>query len=263
MPTVTFKSKLSSGTTLLGTFQQIPAADVTEIIGRAGIDFVIIDTEHGMFGVDAVVNLVRGCDAAGIASVIRVPNFSPERITQALDFGASSVMVPMIQDRESAEIAVSGAKYHPLGSRGICPFVRGASYYALDNPDYYKEANAETAIILQIEGTEGIANLDEILAVPNIDAIFIGPFDLSQSLGIPGQVTDARVIDALEDIIKRAAQKGIAVGNFAVTLEQAENYIQHGIRFLSYSTDTAMLTTAYLDLRKSIKTDLSQPADVG
>ena len=255
MPTVTFKSKLSSGTTLLGTFQQIPAADVTEIIGRAGIDFVIIDTEHGMFGVDAAIHLVRGCDAAGIASVIRVPNLSPERITQALDFGASAVMVPMIQNRESAEIAVAGANYHPEGSRGICPFVRGASYYALDNPDYYKQANAQTAVILQIEGTEGIANLDEILAVPNVDAIFIGPFDLSQSLGIPGQVTDVRVINALKDIIKRAEQKGIAVGNFAVTLQQADNYIQHGIRFLAYSTDTAMLTTAYLDLRKSIKTN--------
>jgi 4-hydroxy-2-oxoheptanedioate aldolase len=132
--------------------------------------------------------------------------------------------------------------------------VRGASYYALDNPDYYKQANAETAVILQIEGTEGIANLDEILEVPDVDAIFIGPFDLSQSLGIPGQVTDVRVIDALKDIIKRAEQKGIAVGNFAVTPEQADNYIQHGIRFLAYSTDTAMLTTVYLDLRKSIKT---------
>ena len=127
MPTVTFKSKLSSGTTLLGTFQQIPAADVTEIIGRAGIDFVIIDTEHGMFGVDAAIHLVRGCDAAGIASVIRVPNLSPERITQALDFGASAVMVPTIQNRESAEIAVADANYHPEGSRGICSFVRSAS----------------------------------------------------------------------------------------------------------------------------------------
>lgn len=253
MPRETFKSKLDSGKTLLGTFQQIPAGDVTEIIGFAGIDFVIIDTEHGMFGVDSAIHLVRACDAVGIASLIRVPHLTPSLITQALDFGASGVMVPMIQNRSSAELAVSAAKYHPDGTRGVCPFMRAASYYALDNPDYYKSANAGTAIVLQIEGREGIANLDEILEVPDVDGIFIGPFDLSQSLGIPGQVTDIRVINALKDIIKRASGKGIAVGNFAVTLEQANYYIQQGVRFLAYSTDTAMLTEAFRNMRKSIQ----------
>ena len=252
MPIGTFKSKLALGSALLGTFQQIPAADVTEIVGLAGLDFVIVDTEHGMFGVDSMMPLVRACDAVDLASVIRVPCNSPDRITQALDFGASAVMVPMIQDQEAARQAVSAAKYHPQGTRGVCPFARSASYHALDAPDYYNRSNAETAVLLQIEGTEGIANLDQILDVAHVDGIFIGPFDLSQSLGIPGQVTDARVLDTLQDIIERAGHKNIVVGNFAVTREQAQDYIQRGIRFLAFGTDAGIVTEAFRDVRKSI-----------
>jgi len=249
MSSVTFKSKLESGSTLLGTFQQIPAADVTEIIGRAGLDFVIVDTEHGMFGVDSMMPLVRTCDAVALASMIRVPCNQADRITQALDFGASAVMVPMIQNQEAARQAVSAAKYHPQGSRGVCPFARSAGYHALDDPDYYDRSNAQTAVVLQIEGTEGLANLDRILEVAHIDGIFIGPFDLSQSLGIPGQVTDARVLDALQDIIERAGAKGIAVGNFAVTLEQAHNYIARGVRFVAFGTDAGIVTEAFRKVR--------------
>jgi 4-hydroxy-2-oxoheptanedioate aldolase len=250
----TFKTKLRSSSSLLGTFLQIPAAEVAEIVGRAGFDCAIIDTEHGMMGMEGALLLVRACDGVGMTTVLRVPGVDHHRITQALDFGASAVMVPNIQSRKEAEIAVSAAKYHPHGNRGVCPFARGAFYDSAGDPDYYRRANAETAVVLQIEGTEGISKLDEILSVPHIDCIFIGPFDLAQSLGIPSQVTNPLVEGAMREIVKRAAQKGIAVGSFSVTPEQTQRDIGIGIQFLVYGTDTMIIARQFRAIREAVVT---------
>ena len=179
----TFKMLLSSGKPFLGIFLQIPAPDVAEIIGRAGFDCGIIDMEHGMLGADGAIPLVRACDVVGMATLIRVPNVEHHKITQDLDFGASAVMVPNVRDRQDAALAVAAAKYYPEGNRGVCPFARGAGYDGAGDPEYYRRANVETAVVLQIEGAEGITNLDAILEVPQVDCIFVGPFDLAQSLG--------------------------------------------------------------------------------
>jgi len=248
----TFKSKLQSGRPFLSTFLQIPAPDVGEIVGRAGFDCGIIDTEHGMMGTEEALRLVRACDIVGLATVLRVPSLDHHRITQALDFGASAVMIPNVTNQQEAELAVAAAKYHPDGNRGVCPFARGAGYDGANDPEYYRRSNAETAVVIQIEGTDGIANLDRILTVPNIDCIFVGPFDLAQSLGIPGQVTHSRVVDALKDIVKRSREKGIAVGSFSVSYEQVQRDISVGIRFLAYATDTVILSRHLHELRTTI-----------
>ncbi len=247
-----FKAKLRAGSPLLGTFLQIPAADVAEIVGKAGFDCGIIDCEHGMMGTDGALLLLRAAEGAGLTTILRVPGVDPHRITQALDFGASAVMIPNIQSRQKAEKAVAAAKYHPGGNRGVCPFARGANYDSANDAEYYLRSNAETAVIVQIEGKEGIANLHEILSVPSIDCIFIGPFDLAQSLGIPGQVTSPQVVEAMRDIVKRAEQKGIAVGSFSVTPEQAQRDIDIGIQFLAYGTDTMIIARQFRAIRHAI-----------
>lgn len=249
----TFRDKIKSGKTLLGTFLQIPAAEMAEIVGVAGFDCAIIDTEHGMMGSGSSIQLIRGCSAANIVSICRVPSLDHHRIGHVLDFGASAVMVPNIKNKHDAEIAVDAAKYHPYGNRGICPFMRAANYNAADSDeDYYERSNRETSLMLQIEATEGIDNLDDILTVPNIDCIFIGPFDLSQSLGIPGKVTDDRVLKAMQKIVQKADAKGVIVGNFSTTIEQAHYYIELGVRFIAYGTDTLIPLRAYRDLKKAI-----------
>lgn len=249
----TFKSKLESGRTLLGTFLHIPAAEMAEIAGYAGLDCGIVDMEHGMLGIDSAIQMVRGCDAADMAAVCRVPRIDFHRIGHALDIGASAVMVPDIRSRQDAEQVMLAAKYHPAGRRGVCVFTRGARYNSLDEgPDYYRRANGETSVILQIEGQEGIAGLDNILTVPDIACIFIGPFDLAQSLGIPGEVTHRRVFDAISDIVQRAGKKGVAVANFAVTLEQARQYARLGVRFVAYGLDTLIAEQAFRKLREQI-----------
>lgn len=247
-----FRSLLESGRTILGTFLQIPAMDIAEIVGISGFDCAIADVEHGMFGIDAGLAIVRACDAVGMASIYRVSTVDSHRITQALDFGASAVMVPNVRTAALAETAVRSAKYHPLGDRGVCPFTRGAAYNSVGDPDYYTRANRETSVILQIEAEQGISNLDQILEVPNIDCIFIGPFDLSHSLGIPGKVTDPRVLEAIRDITRRAGEKGVAVGNFPVTIEQAHLYMEMGVRFLAYGADTLIISRTFKQLRDEI-----------
>ena len=253
MPRPTFKQQLHSGRKLLGTFLQLPAADTGEIVASSGLDCAIVDCEHGMFGVDAAIGVIRGCDAAGVATMYRVPRLAAQAIGHALDIGASAVMVPNVANAADAHRVVAAAKFHPLGMRGICPFTRAAAYNAVDlDPDFYRHANERTAIVLQIEGADGLANLESILAVPHIDCVFIGPFDLSQSLGCPGQVSHPLVLEHISRIARLAAASGVAVGNFAVTPEQARQYLEAGARFLAYGTDTLMLHRAYHGLRQTL-----------
>ncbi len=250
----TFKDLLATNRPFLGTFLEIPAPEMTEIVGGAGFDCGIVDAEHGMFGTEVSLELLRGCDASGLASLYRVPCLDHHRIGQALDFGASGVMIPNIQTQADAQAAVRAAKYYPHGDRGVNPFTRGAKYNSADeHPDYYQKANHETAVVLQIEGTEGINNLDAILEVPGIDCIFIGPFDLSQSLGIPGQVNDPRVQDAIRDIVQKAKRKNIAVGSFTPSMEQAQSFCRMGIRFVAYATDTLIAQRACRDLCRTFR----------
>lgn len=258
MSKITFKNKLASGSAIIGTFLQIPAAEIPEIFGFENFDFGIVDAEHGTLGVNTSIELLRACDAAGLASIYRVPGVDHHKIGQVLDIGASAVMVPNIQSKEGAEHAVRAAKYYPQGNRGVCPFTRAAAYNGIDqDTDYYNRSNRETAVILQIEGTEGIDSLDKILEVAGIDGIFIGPFDLSQSLGIPGQINHSNVLKAIEDIVKRAGGKHIAVGIFAVSVEQVERYVKTGVRFIAYGTDTLIVQRACRDLYKVLKHAIS------
>jgi 2-keto-3-deoxy-L-rhamnonate aldolase RhmA len=160
VPKVTFKSKLKAGTPVIGTFLQIPSVEITEMFGIAKFDFGIVDTEHGTLGVNSSIDLLRACDATGLASVFRVPGVDHHKIGHALDIGATAVMVPNVQSKEDAQRAVDAAKYYPQGSRGVCPFTRSAAFNGIDNdPDYYVRSNQETAVILQIEGTGGVNSL--------------------------------------------------------------------------------------------------------
>ena len=249
----TFKDLLASGRQILATFLQIPAPEMAEIVGCAGFDAGIVDGEHGMLTLDAARQIFRACDAVGLVPVFRVPRLDHQGIGHALDMGASAIMVPNITSRDQAEQAVRAAKFHPRGDRGICPFTRAARYDAADSdPDFYGRSNRETAVILQVEGLEGLENLESILEVPDVACIFVGPFDLSQSLGIPGQVTDERVLSAIRRIVNLADRKGVAVGNFAIDHGQAQRCLDMGVRLMAFASDTLIVTRAFKQLRKDL-----------
>jgi 4-hydroxy-2-oxoheptanedioate aldolase len=237
------KSIWRQGRPTYGPFVQLNAPGICEILGHAGFDFCIIDMEHGVIDVDMAENMVRASNAAGISPIIRVAFNRPELIGQALDRGASGVHVPHVATLEEAENAVFASKFFPLGGRGVCPFSRSGRYSA-DKTIYYEKANTETVVILAIEGTEGISNLDRIMQVKGVDVVFVGPYDLSQSLGVPGQVTHQKVIDKVRGICDLSKKAGKAVGVFVETPEAARDWVKQGVLYCCLDVDAAIFLKA-------------------
>ena len=234
------KQKLKSMNHLIGTFVQIPSPAVVEIAGYAGFDFVIIDLEHGPFGIETAADMVRAATVSNTTPIIRVSKNDPFLIGQALDIGAEGIMIPQITNAETAINATKAMKYGPEGIRGTCPSVRAAKYRGTDTA-YFKKANEDVVTILLLEGKEAIDNINEIVAVPNIDVIMMGVWDLSSSLGIPGQVDSPLVLEKIEIIIKVAKAKNIDLGFLWMKPSEARKWASLGIKFLPTVDSTLIL----------------------
>jgi len=228
-----------SGRSFIGTGLMIPSAEMVEIAGYAKFDFLVIDEEHAQFYSEKSIELIRAAEAADIIPIIRVAEVNEVYIKKALDAGASGIVVPNISDREAAEKAVFFARFAPLGGRGACPCVR-ANRFGLGDNSYYEQANRDVSVIALIEGAKGMENFDEIIEVDGIDAIYIGPVDLSVSMGLAGDVYNPRVIAAMEKMFAKARAKGHIVGTYCVDIADAKKWIARGADFIDFSTDTVM-----------------------
>lgn len=238
------KDALTSGGTVVGPFLKLADPAVVEIAGLAGFDFAIIDLEHGPASIETAQNLVRAALLRGVAPLVRVSANRPDDILRALDIGAQGVHVPHIDSAEAARAAARAARYHPSGDRGVCRFVRAAGYSAEDRFSYFARANAETLVVLHVEGERGLAAIDDILQVPGVDVVFLGPYDLSQSLGVPGEVSHPRVVEKMRAAVARARAVGAAVGTFADDVETARRWIAEGVQYVAYSVDVGILYEA-------------------
>lgn len=237
-----FKKKLAEKCTV-GLFSKTCDSSIVETFGKGGFDFCILDMEHGPVSYETLPDLIRACECSGILPIVRVAYNSEEYISKALDLGACGVQIPQINSRFSAEKAIEYSRFHPLGHRGVCRYVRAAGYSSQNRYDYFCDAN-QALIILQIEGIEGIKNIDEILSVPGIDILFLGPYDLSQSIGFPGDVHHEKVIAHMKSIIKKAADTGIAVGTFVDTPEEGRYWKSLGVKYIANSVDVGILYSA-------------------
>ena len=242
------KEVLKEGKNVFGPFMKFTDPAAVEIMGFAGFDFVIIDAEHGPISMQSAQNMIRSAETVNITPIIRVANNDESLILRALDIGAQGVEIPQINCKSDALRAVKSVKYSPQGERGVCRYVRASNYSSMDKFKYFKSANEETMIIAHIEGVEGINNLDEILSVPGIDVIFIGPYDLSQSLGIPGQVNNSLVVEKMKEVVLKCKQNKIAVGTFADDIETAKSWVSLGVQYMSFSVDVGIL----YDISKTI-----------
>jgi len=238
-----FKAALDSDKGAFGPFMLTGDPAFVEAAGYAGYDFVLLDMEHGPSSFHAMQNLIRAANVAGVCPVVRVPRGTDIYIDRALDIGAGAVMIPQIDTAEQAREAVGAAKYSPMGCRGLSRFVRASGYGAVPGPEFYPKAN-ETCVIIQAEGQKAIDNLDEILDVPGIDVLFIGPYDLSSSMGLIGQIDHPKVIEAIQTIIAKADAKGVKVGCFADNVEGSRKWRELGVKFLGYSTDANLFRAA-------------------
>ena len=238
------KEALKEGKNIFGPFMKFTDPAAVEIMGLAGFDFVIIDAEHGPISIQSAQNMIRAAETANITPIIRVANNDEALILRALDIGAQGIEIPQINSKSQAIKAVRSVKYAPQGERGVCRYVRAANYSSMDKFEYFKSANNETMIIAHIEGVEGINNLDEILSVPGIDVIFIGPYDLSQSLGVPGQVNNSLVVEKMKEVVSKCKQNKVAVGTFADDVETAKFWVSLGVQYMSFSVDVGILYEA-------------------
>lgn len=215
--------ELKSANFTLGTWSQSSSPEMLEIIGYSNFDFTIIDTEHGYFGLETAENLVRAAEAARIMPIVRVPVNEPHLIMKALDIGAQGVIVPQITSREGAQKAISAARYQPVGTRGACPCVRAGQHYVREWDRFARKSNEEAAVILLVEGQEGMANIREIVTTEGLDAVMIGPFDLSVSLGVGGQLDHEKVTRFFLEVIQLCKEAGVEliVPNFDLDQEKA------------------------------------------
>jgi 4-hydroxy-2-oxoheptanedioate aldolase len=227
------KAKLARGELVVGSFVFIPSATLTEIIGLIGFDFVIVDLEHGPVGYEGAEAMVRAAELSGSTPLVRVPHNSRHLILRALDTGAAGVHVPDVSDVEAARSAVASVKYGPKGHRGLAN-VRAARYGLHGSlADYAQVANDQTMVIVHIEEVSAIQNLDRLLVQEGIDVYYVGPVDLSNSLGIPGQTKDSRVKNLVDEAIQRIAGAGKIAGCIASELAEAEHYVSLGARYIA------------------------------
>ena len=245
-----FKEKLK-GDGAIGVFSKTSDPAFIEAMGYAGMDYVIIDLEHGPNSVQSVQNLIRGAQVAGLMPIVRVKESCASVQSEVLDIGAGGIQVPQITTKAEAEAVIKRTKFSPVGERGVCRFVRAANYSAKGRFEYFKDAN-EAVTILQIEGQEGIDNIEDILSVEGIDVLFIGPYDLSQSLGVAGQIEHPLVEQKMLEIVELCAKKGITVGTFVDTVANAQKWKKLGVKYISYSVDVGIFCDAVSQIVKSV-----------
>ena len=232
------KQRLNGGELILGTQLPAPSASVTAATCQADIDFLWIDTEHAPYATEALEVLPVLARQHGVAPLIRVAWNDPALIKKAYDVGAVAVMVPQINSAEEAARAVDYAFYPPKGSRGVAP--NWPLLAGKDRSSVIKTVNEDTVLILQIESQQAYDNLDEIARVPGIDVLFVGPMDLSASLGVITETQDPAVQKIMEDVPRRLAGTGIATGTTLADIDEVRQKIEWGYRLMNVSNPVAL-----------------------
>jgi 4-hydroxy-2-oxoheptanedioate aldolase len=205
---------------------------VTEMLGNTGMGFVVFDQEHGPLSAETTQQCCMGAQCSGLKSIVRVRDNSAQEIQRALDIGADGVQIPQVETEAGAKEAVEAARFSPIGDRGLSQYVRAGDYMGTD--EYTVKQNEEVIIILQVEGQRGLNNLEEILSVDGYDALFLGPYDISSSLGLPGEVRHEDVEELMSQATNQANAENIAVGTFADTAEMATHWLETGVDFIEY-----------------------------
>ncbi len=240
--TASMKSRMISGEAVFGTWCMLPTAGVVDVIARTGIDFVVIDLEHGSISLETAEEMVRAAQLHGCQPIIRVGDDQENTILHALETNAMAVMVPHVADASSARRIVNASRYAPLGARGLSPYTscHGYTHDQLDTS--LKRHARDTLVGVLVEGTAGINNLGEICAVEGIDLVYLGMYDISQSVGLPGQLEHPLVMEELAKCLEVIKSNKILAGTFAREIEAAREFASMGFSLVAYTADSYALT---------------------
>ncbi|WP_054998363.1 MULTISPECIES: HpcH/HpaI aldolase family protein [Pseudomonas syringae group] len=227
--TNTLKSKLGNGQPVYGLISSIPVPAAIELIAEAGFDFVIIDMEHVLINPETVENMIRVAESYGLTPLVRVADLNPKTLLRLLDGGAQGIVLPMIESPEQLADAITACKYHPLGRRSLNAG-RPGSFGKHSLAQYVEAANQQIMVVAMIESAEGVRRAAEIAAVPGLDMILEGAADLSQSLGMPWQIDQPDVQQALSDTWQAAQAAGVAYCTIPRQPGDAARWLARGVK---------------------------------
>lgn len=247
---LSFRDALLNGKILIGTIVTQPSPALAEILAYIGFDWLWIDAEHSPMEMRDVQNILQAAEDR-CACVVRVPASDEVYIKKALDIGAPGIIAPHVDTVEIAERVVRWAKYPPLGERSIG--VARAHGYGLDVAGYMKTANDYIAVIVQIEHVKGAQDIDRILDVDGVDAVMIGPYDLSGSLGKPGQIDDPEVQEYINRVREACLKRKKPIGIIGITVDAARPFLDQGYTLIAVGIDTMIFGNAARDILAQMK----------
>jgi 4-hydroxy-2-oxoheptanedioate aldolase len=239
LPRNAFKRALEQRRLQIGLWSQLTTGLAAELLSRAGFDWIVIDTEHSPTELPAVLQQLQALAASDTSPVVRVAWNDPVLIKRILDIGAQTILIPFVQTAEDAEKAVSATRYPPIGIRGVATSHRANQFGRI--ADYLHIAAEQICVLVQIETRAGLENAAAIAAVPGVDGIFVGPSDLSGSLGHLGEPNHPEVREAIGAIQAAAAGAGKPIGTLAPLEDDAHRYIDLGFAFVAVGSDVGLL----------------------
>lgn len=247
---ISLKKRLDAGEVVFGTFYKFNNPQLTEMLGYAGFDFIIVDGEHSTYSYSEMQDTVRIANGVGMNAVIRVPSGLPEHVLHACDLGSQGIMVPGLTKVNEAASVIDNMRFFPVGHRGFGLTTRAARYSFCDNQEFMEWSNSELLSVIMVEKLDMIAHLEKLCAIPTLDVLFIGPGDLSQEVGKPGQTSCPEVLELAKKITDTALHHHKIVGMYCATLEDVKRAICWGIQFIAYRAELNMIADTF---KNSIK----------
>lgn len=238
------KAKLAAGEAVMGIWSIVSSSTVVEIMAMAGLDFVILDMEHGIYGVEALERCVRACEAGGAAPLVRVPGMNASAVQWALDQGAHGIVVPQVSGAAQVDAAVRMTKFAPQGTRGYNPFTRAGGYANPSSNSGGKLANSFGLSCVIVENQASLDELDAICALPELDVVYMGVYDLSVALGYNGNTADPRLAHIVADSVRTIRAAGKAAGVMVRSADDIAAALAAGANFLVYGVDTFVIRQA-------------------
>ena len=239
------KRALKAGKLVFGTWSNIPSPNVVNILSNSGVDFVIIDMEHGPASYETLEYQIYAADCENVTPIIRLSDSSEKNILHALEVGAQSILISHVTSAIEVEKIVQSTRYYPEGGRGISLFTRNHGYSDNNFKNKMKDINEQIFTGILIEGEEGVNNLENICSVINLDMVYLGIYDISQVLGVPGDVKNKKVVKLIKDMVKMIESQGLVAGSVAPDREYIKLLIDSGFRFISYRADSAVLLNGF------------------